>query len=343
MLELQHLHHHVPVTALAFSADDDYIFAGEGHFLCVYDVKPQHRLARLEVFEQQAIQGIIVEDSAQSRLIVWGGHLVRSIECRQNRCSGVVLEPGPVCKATDWILDASFSPQADGGKQDLVAFVTTHNALTISSTEALTNGGSRTSDPELKPLISGTNSLLYCAHIQCQTPSHCLIVSGTAFGDVIVWSAFLSHNATGDMTTSTQTHYTFSAHEGSVFGVQLSPVSTGHQHDYVGACERLLATCSDDRMIKVWDLSTLPSRDDEARPVRGTGYRSITATPAESAPRCIAKTLGHASRIWHIRFLPPTNFHQQRLMSFGEDATALSWHLTLLPISPGHTAHDPTH
>ncbi|KAK3635332.1 WD repeat-containing protein 6 [Elasticomyces elasticus] len=320
---LQHTHHHVPVTALAFSKED-LIFAGEGHFVSAYNAKTLLRLACSKVFEQQAVHGLITCETASSQLVAWGGTLVRSIQWSLTADGRLLLRMGKLFKATDWILDTSFSQDTGNGNGKLLALVTAHNALIILDANRLFAGETPDLLQYLEPQVPGSNCLLYCAHIVWLSPSRCLIASGTAFGDVIVWSATLSYTEYGTLVASTQTHHTFPAHEGSVFGIQLSPDLVAGE---LGECQRALTTCSDDRTIRMWDVSDLPDNAVVTLGAqRSTGYSTNEANN-EGTPKCLAKAMGHISRIWQVHYTPNQGQepHTLQITSFGEDATSISW------------------
>jgi WD40 repeat protein len=99
--------------------------------------------------------------------------------------------------------------------------------------------------------------------------SSTLVAAGTVLGGVVVW----------DLESQTVLH-TMTSHEGSIFGVRFSPDG------------RFLASCSDDRSIRLWDVNT--------------GAQ-------------VAVGWGHVSRIWQLRF------HGDKIISVSEDCTARVW------------------
>ncbi|TKA32554.1 hypothetical protein B0A50_01662 [Salinomyces thailandicus] len=309
---LEHVHHRVPVTALSFHRRDHVILAGHGNLLRGYDIDTGQILTNLKVFDDQAVHGILVTPD-EDVLLVWGGRLVRKL----NGHSISTYRPSNVYEARDWILDAALSPE-----DDCIAFVDAHNALTICNIRDL----SAEDDGSTKPLataVPSSNCILYSAHVTWLSGSQCLIASGTAFGDVMLWSASISRIADGSFTAVAQTHYTFSAHEGSVFGVQLS--SKQQARRLGDGCDCLLASCSDDRQVKVWDVSDRFTNSHSLPQIqRDTGFGSKPEAE-EHAPPCLAAAMGHVSRIWKIRFCDHDAQKGVEIMSFGEDASNILW------------------
>ncbi|KAF2763996.1 WD40 repeat-like protein [Teratosphaeria nubilosa] len=248
-------------------------------------------------------------------------------------CATAVNALCPSVKAPDWILDGSFAThQEDGVAGQRIAFVTAHNALIVVTIDRL-EATCDTDHAVLNPTVPGSNCISYTAHVKWISESRCLIASGTAFGDVIVWSAELLQASSGRFEAIAQVHYTFSAHEGSVFGVQISSgVETFNE-------KRLLASCSDDRTIRIWDISDLSAQSSALTDVqRDTGFGTKSEHEGH-APPCLAKAMGHMSRIWHVRFLPGDHCAnvgrdhrvEMRIMSFGEDASNITWALNSSP------------
>ncbi|KXL46031.1 hypothetical protein M433DRAFT_66301 [Acidomyces richmondensis BFW] len=316
--------HRLPVTALAYWTED-VILAGFGHFLRAYNIHTNVLVSSLQVFTDQAIHGISVGNGRGNVVLVWGGRHVRAVSID---ASYVATPIGTTWKSTDWILDAAFSPSDEPYVEQLIGLVSAHNALTITSLATMVDVESTTN--VLVPVLSGSDCILYSAHIKWLSPSRCLIASGTAFGDVIVWSALLPREP-GRTHAQTQTHYTFSAHDGSVFGVCISEIFS---HTAQLGFTRLLGTCSDDRTIRIWNISDLSTDCPLVTATqRQTGFGSKNEIRSPHAPQCLAKSMGHVSRIWHLRFLNYKAVHDAHndgsqgtwLISFGEDASSITW------------------
>lgn len=178
----------------------------------------------------------------------------------------------------------------------------------------------------LSELTSSTRSILYSAHLVWDS-DRILVAAGTAFGEIILWSW------TNDAHTGTNSclHRVLLGHEGSIFGVRISrEFSNGSSN----RGKRLLASCSDDRTIRLWDISDVFSNTDvavgdgqsDSHRSRHTGFSDISLDADSSNSACVAIGWGHSSRVWAVQFL---NFCQPSspvsLLSFGEDSTSRVW------------------
>lgn len=301
------------MTALALSKD--YLFAGEGTILSVHRRHDNELIQSFNVFPSQAIHGIAIHADG---IIVWGGRLITLYTFSPDNNS--ILDQSDSFEAADWILDISFSPEVPGQKQK-AALITAHNALLLLDLDWKSG---------LKELTSNSKCILYSAQVHWINNDHILVSSGTVFGDIIVWSCLLQ----GDSVPSSILHHVLIGHEGSIFGVQIFEVPAVESQS---GPSRLLASCSDDRTIRIWDISSLP--DTATNPqaaadltsARETGFGANVADVLPenaSGGRCIAKGWGHASRIWGVNFIPsPDPNVLSYLVSFGEDATRQFWSL----------------
>lgn len=274
---------------------------------------------------------------------------------------------GPEVTVADWILDVACAPEAFLSHFE-AALVTAHNGLSllkvtdavdqhparsnrlkygtnpcnnfvpsISQSQRLHCGSSSPCDSislSLNEVIPSSRCILYSAHLRWLSRDRALVASGTSFGDIIVWSCFL-----GDPSSRTEVHHTLTGHDGSVFGVHIS-----RELSLPGdsSPRRLLASCSDDRTIRTWDITDLSrSASSNVSGVSGdllqtqeTGFRSSNSitNDASSDSRCLAVAWGHASRIWKVRFVHHETLDDHKaplakLVSVGEDATCQSWDL----------------
>ncbi len=346
-----------PVTALSFyeSGSGTFILAGEGPYIEVYERLSSQLLFRTRVFDSQAVHGIAVAKSPlfqtdYSTIIVWGGSkiCVYTITVNSEKPYKLSLKACiPEFSAPDWVLDCSWAlshiDEAQVPRRSRQAFlITAHNALLCLELEDTLHEESRP-HCSLKELSSSSRSVLYSAHVFVFSPFRLLVAAGTVFGDILLWSCNLNDLGSLDLpqTSTSQLHGVFSGHEGSVFGVCLSHQVKSPHH----SCEQFfLASCSDDRTIRVWNItncvlldSPLSSRSHREDLPHTTGFGIDCMTGSEcgtSSDSCAAVIWAHASRIWGVQFLQNDqerggNGADLTLISWGEDATCQQWELRL--------------
>ena len=308
---LEHALH--PVTALAFlRLDRVCLLVGEGQYLRAFDHQTSNLLLNHCIFKSENIHGIACSNKEDAglfrsvKLLLWGGYSICLVELSiQESATGAPLRLNlalPEVRIDDWILHASFKPfVVEPIERSIVpleaVLVTAHNELRglVVKEGAL---------HIIKYVGSGPKSLLSSAHLSWSMEDHVkrrvLVAGGTVFGEVHLWS--FQYDQSWDSTDSRPCR-SFKGHLGSVFGVRLS------EEVNLLNCSttRLLASCSDDRTIRVWDISELD-----------------TADHVEASTRCLASTMAHASRIWSVQFLNGQT-NSLKLLSFGEDGTAQSW------------------
>ena len=329
-----------PITALAFlrlATSEPYLLAGEGQFLKVFDDQRRQLIHTERVFDSQAIHGIACESLPQGAghsgtLLIWGGRSIClclvSIEANLEVDGKTLVrfrQHMPEARWDDWILDGCFRPtditDSRSGSNTIEAIlVTAHNDLLRLK---LVTGSVETSESRcLDRIASGPSSILYSAHmLWADNGWRLLVAAGTVFGEVLLWSF------TFDQTVSSEVnlHYRFIGHEGSVFGVTISDAAQA------GAVKRVLASCSDDRTVRIWNISDM-SRIKKTKQSGNGDLNSSEAGLLENTSEaksigCLAMIMGHASRIWGLRFVSQKDGCWD-LMSYGEDSTAQTWRVS---------------
>ncbi|KAI1496012.1 WD40-repeat-containing domain protein [Biscogniauxia marginata] len=345
-----------PITALAFFSPDatrrrQYLLAGEDTDIKIYDISSSSLCGQLPVFQAQPIHGITVPPGDASRrpprVLAWGGHQVKVLpgelveECIiSGHASGDGLTNGVVeAKAPDWILDGRISPFDSAS----IVLLTAHNEVIQAQVSQ------DRSSLAFGRIQSPSRPILYSGNFFWVSRDCVLVAAGTVFGEILVWKCNLGSDG---RDPSCEVLFVFSGHEGSIFGVNISPEIQSPS----GEPLRLLASCSDDRTIRVWDIT---ERRSEAGNVQGgygsqisdareTGFGdSVKATEHDdSTTRCVAIAMGHISRIWQVEFAQRQHRGPAHsiieIYSFGEDATAQKWHLDLGDQSLSTTSDDRT-
>ncbi|KAI3395708.1 hypothetical protein diail_931 [Diaporthe ilicicola] len=351
---LQREHVHCPITALGFFRLVDngavHILSGEDTHLKIYDAGTQRLRASVHVFKAQPIQGISV--GVASDVLVWGGPFVTALPGTiitgliQTEDGGDGSEhavpDSQVLQAPDWVYHGAISPHQPG----LAAVVTAHNEVIPLRIGGLVGGGGR------EPLRFGrlrsppSRPILCSAQVRWTSTGEVLVAAGTIFGEIIVWKCRVTDDGDG-CEESVEVLHVFTGHEGSIFGVDMTPELAVDPR--TGEVSRLLASCSDDRTIRVWNISNTGSGEEKTSvdhtftEARETGFgenmsaTELEATASHHSNKPLAIAMGHVSRIWNVRFSsqdvdcssPGGTMRSLRLYSFGEDATAQRWRLDL--------------
>jgi len=340
----------VPVTAVAITdlGSRTLMVAGQGCHLKIFDKDSGILFASEHVFRAQVIHGIQcqhIPDRSQTRCLIWGGRSIAIyalISAEQGHGTGDVQLAHIVQEFSglDWIADASLllrfiSGVEEAGNLPQAVFLTSHNVLHSLSIDF---GAEPT--PSLSAsvvlLASGPSSILYSAHVLVHDTGEVFVAAGTVFGEVLFWKYELQDEYPHPRTSKEgKLLYSFLGHEGSVFGVRILEVPVESNSLWV------IASCSDDRTIRVWDISETLRKIAEPKSTADTlekvdtGFWSLTLPRSSSSTGCLATIMGHSSRIWDVRFVPsPEGIC--KLISAGEDGTCQTWLMT-----KNHLVQDP--
>ncbi|OAX79066.1 hypothetical protein ACJ72_06617 [Emergomyces africanus] len=357
----EHLDSCLPITAIRVLdiADSRFILSGYGPYLHLLDEASGTLLDRIQIFERNNIHGIEPASLTSTKstgdvasfFLAWGGQSFRLFGLEVDRPgSGSLSVASPESAAPDWILDANFyHPGSDGDDNrnpptaNRACLITAHNVL--FGLELEEDFVTYQKDLPLHQIGTGLRSVLYSADLSWLSPTQILVAAGTVFGEIVVWSCFLptGPGSISSGNSSVSIHHLFAGHEGSIFGVHISPEI--HWKN-INQSRRFLASCSDDRTIRIWDISDCFSpvgsktyKGVTARPAtRSTGFGNMSRDDLDMDPEvCIAKAWGHTSRIWSACFVDMTVSEQTaclKLVSRGEDATCQVWELRLQSGSP---------
>lgn len=337
-----------PVTAIQpytfYTSDEDgenakeltVNLVGEGSYLKIYDARTSALLGVRKVFESQQIHGISIHNIhvvGWSDILLWGGRSYTFL--KDEDIDGIIKGNTESLDkygdgerlAPDWILDGAFS---DDEAMLSCVFITAHSAAFY-----VRLCGNVTT--QLVPSESG--SILYSAQVLWTGWDSIVVAAGTVFGDIEIISWKLKYESEEE-TGGGRVAQTFRGHEGSIFGVAFSNEFVDHT---TGLTTRLLGSCSDDRTIRLWDLSSanlylgglygkicrpMPKKDNAQTglDVAGSPMATISTEPvtdvttevanqlretgfgsiintAGLAKHCLGKVMGHASRIWKVDFM----------------------------------------
>ncbi|RVX68486.1 hypothetical protein B0A52_07909 [Exophiala mesophila] len=326
----------LPVTALkpVEIGSEFLLVAGSGPWLHVYD-QNSRQVLRQQIFPCQPIHGIdaievtpLAGDPKHISILIWGGRWLRYGELslfpeRQRLPNHVILELSDLFDAKDWILKAvsvtTTSLHTAPNTSSTFFLLTAHNALLRLKINS--HSSRQATQIELLDTVSGPATFLYSGDIKATHSGGIIVASGTVFGEIFVWTCYNSNDESGWVTAL---RHTFTGHEGSIFGVAIS------QDLHInGVKVRLLASCSDDRTIQIWNISDSNVQAINSTPNLGPRETGFGVTRHSEISQ-LTKTWAHSSRIWNVEFAVRkvgAGDHRILLLSEGEDATCQLWEL----------------
>ena len=321
------------MTFCRSAAGDVLVLSGEDTVLKVYDHESGRLLAQLHVFAEQPIHGIHVEQYGQlgtGTILLWGSRsvgIVSLLDLLGDERAPVVI----FTRAPDWVYHGRLSPY----DPSVAVLATAHNEVVYLRIDRDVGAVS------VGDVVSPARPMLYSAELCWLDDASVLLVAGTAFGEILIWKCIFPENA--GASSSHEMLLVLTGHEGSIYGVRISPLLTLPDKTPI----RLLASCSDDRTVRIWDISERAQNkraydDDLLSAARETGFSAILPDqeqPSLGAVPPVAVAMGHLSRIWGVEFavdegdvLDDTGLY---VYSFGEDSTTQKWHLTLDQVAGG--------
>lgn len=350
----QHIDACVPTTALkALSwGSQNLILQGQGPFLRVVDDESGDVVTHVRVFKRNNLHGFIPLSEEQDdsvpkhvRFIIWGGQSLRVVDLRSDSNGGIKASvSSSEFLAPDWIMSGCAAVK---DQPDTAYLITANNSLL--SLELMPSSQSPgQSVINIYQLSTSVKSILCAADLVALSPTHVLIAAGTIFGEIIVWSCFMDASEIAQNKAVGSIHHFFTGHDGTVFGVQISPIISSMTGGKPG---RVLASCSDDRTVRIWDISDCEHKSaldpsaysTDGFDLRSTGFGATDgADSGTGSESCIAQAFGHAARIWSIGFRSNISQDSSKigLVTRGEDATCIVWDLTWESSSQGSTKYE---
>uniref|UniRef100_A0A1A7XCZ8 tRNA (34-2'-O)-methyltransferase regulator WDR6 n=1 Tax=Iconisemion striatum TaxID=60296 RepID=A0A1A7XCZ8_9TELE len=290
-----------PITALEF-IHDTFLLTGEGPVLSVYSLQPHPKAcASLSVLLHYRIHGIRPRNPETLRprehvksfateldiydVVVFGGKAMRlvrlhvdsqDVEHMHLEILGVLLE------LQDWALDARW---LSGYNQSLLCVAVAHNGALLLDVHT----GST-----LAQCSCFEGCLLYSALLLVhESWVDTVLVGGTVFNQLVIWKPGGGHEMK-DSGFKAPVERRLLGHSGVIFSI-----SYVREKGY-------LASASDDRSVRVWDVGALG----------GPGGKC-----GELNPTCLRVLYGHQARVFSVVLSPG------RVFSAGEDGACLVWGL----------------
>ena len=336
----------IPITAVAVAqvGSSLLVLTGEGNQLQVLSYDTATLLSLHQVFQSQTIHGIRLQStngvdqksSHQVICLIWGGRCISQVELKVRTDQGEIRV---VCESItselfvdDWIFDACFPHSSFGHCEPETCFFDAAILTSLNTVLLLYSDHNVIFNGLLRSYVVshsvGPLSVLYSANLIWQDSMTLLVAAGTVFGEVLLWTCQVNNNAPISEGPALGTLLrSFTGHEGSIFGVSIS-----HNSHSLGpnGPRQILASCSDDRCIKIWDISHYSTSSTTAGMVNlsgtisETGIGPQTISTTQRIEELLATATGHSSRIWDLQYIPTTD-GSLRLLSVGEDATIKFW------------------
>lgn len=249
--------HYGPVTAIKVHKNS--IFVGYGPILKVFEIDSSSNAITLNssqrAFKRNKIHSI---DVLGSKVCVAGARSFAVVDLS----SGSNIQEKAI---NEWIVSSKFLDT------NTLLLLTSHNEVLKIDIRDLMHFQFNVVDK----IHCNEKSILYSGSITITNTGKVYVAAGTVMSGVIVW----------DLQTR-EILRVLTAHEGSIFGVIISPDG------------KYIISCSDDRSVKLCDFST---------------------------GNVLASGWGHGSRIWSLQFVSFSN-ESVDIFSTGEDCTARLWH-----------------
>ncbi|KAJ7317114.1 hypothetical protein JRQ81_003276 [Phrynocephalus forsythii] len=269
-----------PITALEIVGD--HLVAGEGPSVVLYPLESEtSRSVRCskQVLRNSNVHGIKEQQNRTRReaesctLAVFGGKSLVGIELSFQGSRVSLAEAFPLCELHDWIWDLQW---LEGTPETLlsVALALGHNSVALYDCRG---------QAVLREVHCQEKCILYSAHLVGSRWEALALVAGTVFNQLVVWHVADPTDATGRARPRCRIR----GHNGVIFSICYSE-SKG-----------LLASASDDRSLRLWDVGDLRAATD-------------------SAP-CLLVCYGHQARVWSVKLLSDS------ILSVGEDSACLVW------------------
>ncbi|XP_053576770.1 WD repeat-containing protein 6 [Bombina bombina] len=251
-----------PITALEFIGD--HLLAGEGPNLTIYSLIHGNnaQIHRQNVLGQYTIHGIKLCNSTfliskGIFLAVFGSKGVIVLHFDTCDKNVKLSEISKLHKLHDWIWDTQWLSD-DGHSAACLAVALGHNSVALID---YINGRI------LKEVHCSEKCILYSALFYGESWEKLVLVSGTVFNQLVIWSVSDHTNEEGRIEPRKR----ISGHNGVIFSICYEKQ------------RGVLASASDDRSLRVWGVGDLVDLNSDAQ--------------------CLLELYGHQSRVWVVKLL----------------------------------------
>ncbi|KAH3903435.1 tRNA (34-2'-O)-methyltransferase regulator RTT10 SCDLUD_001074 [Saccharomycodes ludwigii] len=256
------------------------VWNAQGPYLLIYTFPENKLIHRCQIFSRNKIHGISI--NSQNEILFYGGcnYLVTTrneILKQQSAFNKNSLVNKEKRSGSEWIISGEISNNSK------LYLLTCYNKVIMYDLVPATDGdcidtlyiGTKALFQERSILYSGSLKIIpTTTDIEnIDNKEKVLVNAGTVMGGILIWDCYLEkliHNLKG--------------HEGSIFDVVTS------------ANTKLVASCSDDRTIRLWDNDFRSGKE-------------------------LSVAFGHSARIWKLKFIN----NDTQLISTSEDCTVKVW------------------
>lgn len=247
-----------------------FVLAGVGGILKIFSLTSNKCVKEIEIFKGHKIYGI--QQNKENHILIYGSKSVRIFDFSDSS-EDILFTCIASITLEDWIVAAHWL--SDG---DQIALVTAHNIAWLWSCR------NNISSP-LKRAVCSEKCILYSATVCGDDWSNCVVFAGTVFREVVVW---LPAGSEGDQPVL----HRLEGHNGVIFSLTWDWQT------------RSLCSTSDDRSVRLWNISLLDKRDWKSSKVI-----------------CSHVFYGHSARVWKSIIL------EDLVVSVGEDCQICVWSL----------------
>lgn len=325
----------LPITALEAvrQSDRSFVLVGSGTNIQVFEdsdstLEEPQVIYHSRIFDSQAIHGIsssgirthegfIILDA-----VIHGGHALALVQLKITlgsnfgSLSDCELVRFSRTELSQWILVSKIGLR-EISREPFATVLTSHNVLLQSSV-----------DQQLPHLNTVTisdkvSAFLYSADVFVTDDHNYIIASGTAFGEILTWICFYDKVSE---TWLTRPCKEFRGHLGSIFGLSISESFAKH-----GQIRRLLASSSDDRTIRLWDISEVDQTSGSSTTDASNVVNSGTSNTFLTSTNELAVAWAHDSRVWKVDIAvqTPAIASYCSIISIGEDGQVIHWEVDI--------------
>lgn len=264
-MELKQSYLRTDVTSLLLFKD--HLLSGMGGILTLFNTCSLEHIAEITVFEDSRIHGIC--EGSDSYFVIFGGKRISIVSCNLDATKKLSIES--CWNLEDWIQSVQWLEDTN------VAVATSHNRVTLWNWKKKESSVIS---------VCQEKCIVYCATFVGDSWDHLVLLVGTVFREVVIWSPAESSKTNFDCTVLQR----LQGHKGVIFSIHFNSVK-GQIH-----------STSDDRSIRGWQMKPSVSKD----------WKLATF-------ELLYVLYGHTARVWKsIRLKYFT-------LSVGEDSQVCVW------------------